>query len=188
MTYKTLEDYKDQIPEGATHYKNEDFRNSFMFYRFYGEAVYVVVPGICEKSWMKTKYTTLGDIENLVALTTAQQLEWNGEGYPPVGVECEVSFSDDNVWDKCLVTYFGTSLCVIDFGDCERSFGISSVKFRPIETPGQKKEREELEAAYDLYKTIVDGEPLSYTFEQFRSSPSIGGYLKAVRKTNYKIK
>ncbi|MCP4991371.1 MAG: hypothetical protein GY928_36550 [Colwellia sp.] len=110
-----------------------------------------------------------------------EEAPWNGEGLPPAGTECEIS-SCGNDWMDCVVKFVGTDLCVVNHGNWEQHYHLSSVKFRPLETPEQKKGREELEAAYGLYKTIVDGEPLAYNFEQFRSSPSIGGYLKAVRK------
>ena len=79
-----------------------------------------------------------------------KKTEWNGEGYPPVGTECEVS-NCGQAWKDCVVKFVGTDLCVVNHGSWEQHYYLNSVKFRPLETPEQRKEREELEAAYDLY-------------------------------------
>ena len=67
--YKTIEDFKGQIPEGATHYTNEDFRFGFSFYKFCNDGiVYCMVPDV-GKLWMPSKYESLGEIKNIIALT-----------------------------------------------------------------------------------------------------------------------
>lgn len=78
---------------------------------------------------------------------------WNGEGLPPVGVECEFSGVGDDEWKRCIVygiyddRYFacawGESLNEND------SFLIESFEFRKPETPEQKAEREVVENLRD---------------------------------------
>ncbi len=70
--YKTIEDFKDQIPEGATHYTNENSRYSFAFYKFDGGFVYIMLAYTCN-TWMRTKYVKLDEIENLIALKPVKQ-------------------------------------------------------------------------------------------------------------------
>lgn len=115
-----------------------------------------------------------------------KETSWNGEGYPPIGIECEVS-NCRNPWVRCLVKFIGTELCVVDHENFEQHYHLSSVKFRPLETPGQKKEREELEAAYDLYKTKNEGHQGLYSFDEFQELEDVKGYIRLVRKTNYKL-
>ncbi len=116
-----------------------------------------------------------------------EEAPWNGEGLPPAGTECEIS-SCGNDWMDCVVKFVGTDLCVVNHGNWEQHYHLSSVKFRPLETPEQKKEREELEAAYDLYCDFADGMTCK-TFDSFINSESTSKkWLRVVRKTNYEIK
>ena len=62
---------------------------------------------------------------------------------------------------------------------------LEHVSFGKIETPEQKKEREELEAAYDLYKTRFEGNVVVYSFDEFKNQCMNEGWIRVVRKTNY---
>ena len=124
-------------------------------------------------------------------ITTGPNWAWNGEGYPPVG--CKIN-TPHGIAEVISVSDFGGGVVTYAYEvELESEIRIAciwnkSAWISPLETPEQKKEREELEAAYDLYLTIVGDEPSAYSFEQFKSSPSVGGYLRAVRKTNYRVK
>ena len=179
--YKTIEDFKDQIPEGATHYVNEDCSNNFAFFKLVDGEVEIAIPRY-NQSWITADYDSLDEIENLIALTPVKQQEWNGEGYPPVGVECEIS-NCRNPWVRCLVKFIGTDLCVVDHENFEQHYHLKSVKFRPLETSEQKKELEELEAAYDLFLTFYQG--INVSFEEFSASYDTEDWIRIVRKTNY---
>lgn len=76
--------------------------------------------------------------------------EWNGEGLPPVGVECEFYFEPDRVmsfplfdneFSKCVVkAYSGNEVWI----DTEKKGGflnvIGNLKFRKLEENSERKE------------------------------------------------
>lgn len=79
--------------------------------------------------------------------------EWNGEGLPPVGVECEIkNKSADESWArpdfyKVKILAYGNELFIIHSentcnGNHESCGVIEDYLFRPIETPEQKAARE----------------------------------------------
>ncbi len=115
-----------------------------------------------------------------------EETPWNGEGYPPVGKPCWFNFCgvDEEV---CSAIYIGSRIIVYsDEEGVECSAFIDEVQFRPLETPEQRKEREELEAAYDLYKARYPNCALA--LDDFKKHGDVAGWLRVVRKTNYKIK
>jgi hypothetical protein len=112
-----------------------------------------------------------------------EKQQWSGEGYPPIGIECEIATNEYDDWSKCFVKFVGDDICVVSFNGCEESRILRLVKFRPLETPEQKKEREELEAAYDLFLTFYQG--INVSFEEFSASYDTEDWIRIVRKTNY---
>ncbi len=88
--YKTIEDFKNQIPEGATHYTNENSRHSFAFYKLDSGFVYIMFAYTCN-TWMRTKYAKLDEIENLIALEPAKQPKFK---YVPVNSD-DIKFGDE---------------------------------------------------------------------------------------------
>lgn len=80
--------------------------------------------------------------------------EWNGDGLPYAGVECEFKkyYQDKSEFVKCFIvgeTKDKEWLVVHDYADDQLHFAnkrTSSFEFRPIESPEQKAERERLEA------------------------------------------
>lgn len=70
--------------------------------------------------------------------------EWDGEGLPPVGVECEV---DDPVlgnWNKCIVKWIGREVVVVDRPEGGELCVLKRAEnFRPLKSQ-QKRQREEL--------------------------------------------
>lgn len=76
--------------------------------------------------------------------------EWDGEGLPPAGCECEVMESNPrsafNKWTPCKVIHFNlregreTQVCIIDYnGDFAILYGNDGVKFRPLRTEAERK-------------------------------------------------
>lgn len=113
-----------------------------------------------------------------------QKPDWNGEGLPPVGVECELCNCGSN-WKMAKVLFMGTGLCVVDHGYGDQHYHLNSVKFRKPETPQQREERERLEAAYDLYCDFtVQRKPLDW----FRDKNPVlrDKWLSIVDKTGYR--
>lgn len=77
--------------------------------------------------------------------------EWNGEGLPPVGVECEYTKESlpGNEWTQCTVDYVGASFVV--YRDCygvELTGIIGDIKFRPIRSEADEK-RDDRASAID---------------------------------------
>ncbi|EPV6100097.1 hypothetical protein ACV8AU_001105 [Escherichia coli] len=92
------------------------------------------------------------------ALATAQP-QWDGEGTPPVGCECE--FFDCEKWFKVTMMYGGSNLVVLFDHDnqIERSFSTSRIygKFRPIRSEAEKKRDAEVDELIDaITLTLAD--------------------------------
>lgn len=65
--------------------------------------------------------------------------EWNGEGLPPVGVKCEMSYSD-NEWYRCVIIAKGEEQIIYKREGCEEFSGHrNNYKFRPIRSEADKK-------------------------------------------------
>lgn len=72
--------------------------------------------------------------------------EWNGEGLPPVGVECEYSLNSGRTWFKCKIDYIlGTQGLVMLADVFEGGQWVSfheydgKLKFRPLRTEAEKE-------------------------------------------------
>lgn len=79
--------------------------------------------------------------------------EWDGEGLPPVGVECEYSLNSGRTWFKCKIDYIlGTQGLVMLADVFEGGQWVSfheydgKLKFRPLRTE-EEKAREKLAAS-----------------------------------------
>lgn len=79
--------------------------------------------------------------------------EWDGEGLPPVGVECEYSLNSGRTWFKCKIDYIlGTQGLVMLADVFEGGQWVSfheydgKLKFRPLRTD-EEKAREKLAAS-----------------------------------------
>jgi hypothetical protein len=135
--------------------------------------------------------------------------EWNGEGLPPVGVECnfsginkdydckvEIYHIDENKVmflgladgypEKSTIRGFKNNLDLMVFyqrdGDCV---------FTPIESKKDREDRERLEAAYDLYLAFWSASKSSIILESFKGFSGGGNsdlkhFLAIVDKTNYR--
>ncbi len=96
--------------------------------------------------------------------------DWDGEGLPPVGFECEFKELSAKVicfteWSKCKILAYnkpfdGSPLQIVirdDNGDAAIIYESECPKFRKPETPEQKAKRERLEAVramFDLYGDV----------------------------------
>ena len=100
--------------------------------------------------------------EEKEALDAIEQVEWNGKGLPPVGVECEFmceGFWGDSHYHWCIfLGLLSDGSYAIEFNHptspkrvtCQ-CFDPQCTKFRKLETPEEKKERERIESAKHLY-------------------------------------
>lgn len=89
------------------------------------------------------------------ALAASQKPEWNGEGVPPVGCECEYSLNGGVTWWKCKIDYIVGTQGVVML--CDTFEGVQYVKFssyggalkfRPIRTEADKKHERICDAIY----------------------------------------
>ena len=117
--------------------------------------------------------------------------KWNGEGLPPVGCmvetengECKVVSTSEE--EGGIVTYSWNDGANIACAWNNKSW------INPIETPQQRKERERLEAAYDLYCTgnkAVGNKTQSFDFWSIAGAESknLNFWLAIVDKTGYRV-
>lgn len=121
------------------------------------------------------------------------QPEWNGEGLPPVGVECEKIFDgkseavtplyyDDHKAGMVMFYHIDSGKGVTtDYDWCL----VENCIFRKPETVAQKLERERLESAYDLYAYAMGD--IACDRDTFMIPSSVRDiWLKVVDKTNYR--
>ena len=125
------------------------------------------------------------------------EVEWNGEGLPPVGVECEAVFieHDHKGYGEFLILGYHSNYVWMEYiGELSNkskhyTTKVDLVKFRKPETPQQREDRERLEAAYDLYliRCHAVNQPITYEFHEFKLEPDAkNGWLAVVDKTNYR--
>lgn len=132
--------------------------------------------------------------EAMEAVTNqSKSVEWDGEGLPPVGVECEKLFNgeskiitplyyDDHKSGVVMFYYINSGKSVAtDYAWCL----VENCILRKPETEAERKERERTEAAYDLF-CCVTGNLNGYNFEDFCNNPYTGMWFKIVDKTGYK--
>lgn len=77
--------------------------------------------------------------EQYEAALAASKPEWNGEGLPPVGLECEMSYAGDE-WHKCVIIAKGEEQIIYQAqGSREFSGHRNNYRFRPIRSEADKK-------------------------------------------------
>lgn len=81
------------------------------------------------------------------ALDASQKPAWNGEGFPPVGCECECQFL--NAWHVCKILFVGAEVIVGVIDDSERAFSVNHTKFRPLQSEAKRKREVAAQALCD---------------------------------------
>ena len=80
--------------------------------------------------------------------------EWDGEGVPPVGTECEYlkHAKYKTSWIKVRVVFIGENLIIFEHGANGNEFSeqLAEVSFRPIKTPEQLAAEERLHAIDEM--------------------------------------
>lgn len=93
--------------------------------------------------WNQTEITR----EQYEAALAASKTEWDGEGLPPVGCECEYQWAGDE-WKRGKICYTSKQtvliLEVFEGEESESAFGLDDVKFRPIRSEAGKDRDESL--------------------------------------------
>ncbi|ELX7502057.1 hypothetical protein SKP08_002127 [Vibrio fluvialis] len=118
--------------------------------------------------------------------------EWNGEGLPPVGVECRYFVAnkrdyptDNHLREVTCVAHVGVDnqLAVLVSRDFTFSTVCNDAWVRPIETEAERNERERLEGIDAMYMAIADysGSPVRNS-DTWRDCEALysAGYRKAV--------
>lgn len=133
MSKNYAKEYKGhKVPEGATHC--DDARS--MFYKETNEAVFSCEFG--ELIWVDTDFLDVTANIHLKELPEEPAQEWNGEGLPPVGCECEMT-SDDGKWVlvEIIAVHIGFAH---GWHDSARAvyYSDDASDFRPVKTQEQK--------------------------------------------------
>ena len=196
---KTFETEKHNIPEGATHYRDECSEWHFLWLKYDDKKGWhkCTSAGHHRASWVEGDMVSkIKEIPEDKPLDAIEQPECNGEGLPPVGVECEMIFRGKS---KLI-----TPLYFTDFVDgmvlfyhssnsmphCDDTYDwclVENCIFRKPETEEQRKEREELEAAYDLYCEFRSKNNLTVcSIDNLDREPGFEFVMFLVRKTGYR--
>lgn len=189
---KTFETEKGNIPEGATHYADETNADYFAWVKFIdGDAWRIMPDSDYFNEWEKYK------TPNTKLIPQTKGVEWV-DGLPPVGVECEFKYKvmTDADWKFCRVFGYSEHVAAVWYkshdGETKHAtIDVNYYEFRKPETEAERKEREEMEAAYDLL--CIGNRALNVTapcaFDEFKiDEPQCDFWLSIVRKTNYKVK
>lgn len=98
------------------------------------------------------------------ALATSQKQTWNGEGLPPVGCECEISFSGKSL-GQCEVLFVGDSLIVWKqkSSQQEGSGYHRHMNIRPLRTESERKRDEAIKGMASVidYRNGCSSKPLA---------------------------
>ena len=113
-------------------------------------------------------------------LVEFKQIEWNGEGLPPVGTVCEVQTWVNREWRKTTVLAHHLGFAVHSWstdGDDIEVEVAPAADFRPIRTPEQIAAEEQEKIEEEIQRICVDGENNGVPF--FRALYD-AGYRKQV--------
>ena len=135
---------RHKVPKGATHWLVNGFAK-------WDDNKSISVIGCFQgATWKKCSY---GMLPNAIELPEAEQ-EWNGEGLPPVGAECVMSY-DGNNWVECVINYSSehTVVCTNESG-IELVYSTKDiVMFRPKRTQKEKDREAFIDKALEEIET-----------------------------------
>jgi len=131
---------------GIPHFDNPVWVASENYWGIYTEDI----DGLKVSTDADTAIVTREQYESAIA---AQQPSWNGEGLPPVGVNCEYKWQNDR-WRTGKVCYLSKHTLlmmeIFDGEESESAYGIDDVTFRPIRTEADRKRGEAIDALISL--------------------------------------
>jgi len=93
-------------------------------------------------------------LEEYEAAIAAEQPQWNGQGLPPVGCECQIILGKDGDLGACEVLFMGSQIVVWRQKStfAEGSGILRNVTFRPIRSEADKKR----DAAVNELSSVID--------------------------------
>lgn len=98
--------------------------------------------------------TSLVTREQYEAALAAVETEWNGEGLPPVGCECEIKRVAD--WMPVTIKFISTYHTVFTtFGGTEDCYQTCSLQFRPIHSEADRKRDETINTMVEVYRNAL---------------------------------
>ncbi|MFW6823635.1 hypothetical protein ACM7TL_17215, partial [Enterobacter hormaechei] len=115
------------------------------------------------------------------AALAASKPEWNGDGVPPVGTECEYSLNAGRTWFKCKIDYvLGTQglIMLADVYEGGQFVGFAEydgkLKFRPIRSEADKKKEEAVFAIAELCRqSASNGHSAELIYDAIKSGKII---------------
>ena len=182
---KTFKTEKHNIPEGATHYLDESDEWNFLWLKS------------CPKSGWR-KCSSSGDlgpiwveddlIDRIKPIPQTKEVEWNGEGLPPVGEVVYGRFINPSHTDgEWLIHYISKDVGVYSIAgyECQYTFATESVLLSKIRCEDSEQE---LESAYELYSVCSESSGLDYDdFIAGVHATELNQWLSVVRKTGYRL-
>ena len=117
-----VKEYKGhKVPEGAEEYQE---KNGDWFRGFYKESDDALFFYSCEDDNPSWRLIGCASSEvkpsHTIPLPEVTQ-EWNGEGLPPVGCECEVNIGATDVFEAATIMYISNQIVISDVGGHEFS-------------------------------------------------------------------
>lgn len=127
--------------------------------------------------------------------------EWDGEGLPPAGTECEFKEKSNAYseaykhWSKCKILAYNKAknpsdeLQIIirdNNGDAAIIYSCDGPLFRKPETPAEREQRERLEAARELYLSANKAMQGTDIVNHYNFDQSECVWLALVDKTDYR--
>ncbi len=132
-----------KAPEGATHYLREAPDCEDLWLKACGDGVrfWTNLDWVMhwDQSFVEKNMTLRPLIRSGVGIGY-DLCNWDGEGLPPAGVECEVLTTIN--WRVCKILYMGGDWVVFEHKDAEFSCLLCSCEFRPLKTEGDKSYEE----------------------------------------------
>lgn len=147
---KTYETEKNNIPEGATHYRNED-ENSLFTWLKVGDDIELWCDIL--EVWRGIGSHVNCIMDKLTPIPQTKGVEWDGE----------YQLEHGSGWFKYKATYTASNgsmfaMCLVPNANSAQPFeqhlDVATTKFRAIETPEDQKKREELEMVKDAMSII----------------------------------
>ncbi|AUS02086.1 hypothetical protein NVP2095A_05 [Vibrio phage 2.095.A._10N.286.46.E10] len=178
---KTFETEKGNIPEGATHYRNEDKNSLFTWLKVSDD-----IKLWCDilDDWRGIGSHVNCIMDKITPIPQTKEVEWvNGDA-------CRYANEIKHEYIYIGEHPHGDGHYV--FSEEKGITYIANGYLLEPETEAERKEREELEAAYDLYCTVQSKKNETSCLFVWFLEPQMEGvremYLTIVRKTNYKVK